>query len=770
MTTRPGDEVRGFGHAWPPREAVTGWLVSQCDALGADMAVVALLSAGQMLVPRWWLGYPDEVVESWGRIALHLATPLVDALHGGPVIVSSVRELTHRYPLMGVRPTTGCPALAAVAIPGPAGAAVGVLGVSFSSSLPPSLTPGALVRAAHTLGANLHDRDRWTGAPDPPAAAEPQESPARPEGLSPGPVPGLEALDDPRRRAELTRLGLGSGEGVVTGSVHRLTALAARLLGADRAQISLLGTEQWLASTVGFTPVQDARRSALRESLCSVTVASGGPVVIADAQGHPWVRDLPPVRVDGVRRYAGVPLVSADGLAIGALCVFDGRADPWPDDADATLTELAAAAMAEMALRVANRELVATAERQRRLQAVTAALSSAATVHAVAEVILHGGIELIARDGVVGVLSPGGTHMRTWPTRGIPAELVQDMLLLPVDAATPITRAVATGEPVAVASLAEIGALFPDAVPTHQATGTRSVLAVPARAGGVTLGALAFGFDTEDAVDDDVLTYARTLGDLTGQALDRARLYEREYHAAHQLQRALMPAATPELPGVQAAVCYRPADSDHEIGGDWYDVFPLPAGRVGIAIGDVVGHDLHAAAAMGQLHAVLRAVAATSSGPADALQRLHEAASGIPGASYTTVGYAEYDPASGTLRHACAGHLPPLLAVGGHAGYLPGGLSTPLGVSHEARHPSRAEATITVSPGSLLLWCTDGLVERRGEDIDTGLDRLAHLVAALVDDDPARCCDAVMAEMVGGALLRDDIALLCLRLGRVDGG
>ncbi len=726
--------------------AIIDWLVEQVAAVGAVGAVVALVSADAVaLEPRWWVGYSEEVVDSWARIPIGSSTPLTDALRGDPVVVGSSWEQTTRYPVLGTRPTRGCAALAAVAVPGPSGRPVGALGLSFSTPHPRTTTPGVLLAAAQDLAALL-------GADD-----------------VVGPAPELAVSDEPARRAELARLGLGGGWGEVGELVHRLTALATRLLGVGRAQMSLLGAEQWVASTAGFTLPQGARGSPLSESLCSVTVASGGPLLIQDAPRHPWVRDLPPVRDGRVRRYVGVPLVSAAGTPIGALCAFDERTAPLPADAAATLGDLAAGIMTTLQLRTANEDLTATAEQLRQLQVLTARLSTAVTQDDIADVVVRHGIELIARHGVVGVLSADGTLLRTWPTAGFPADLVEDLRLLPLDAATPLTQAIRTGRPVLVPTLGQIRDRFPDTVDTHIATGTCAVLALPVRVGDEVMGALAFGFETEHGIDGARLTYAHTVADLTAQGLERARLYERQHRAAHQLQQALLPPTPLDLPGVQAAAAYRPADSDHDVGGDWYDVFALPGNRVGLVIGDVMGHDLHAAAAMGRVHAMLRAIAPTATGPADTLDRLDVAITSLPGLALTTIGYGDYDPTTGLLRYACAGHLPPLLVTHGHARYLPDGRSMPLGVpvgAREGTRPPRAEAALHVPPGSLLLWCTDGLVERRGEDIDTGLDTLAHLAEHVRGNDPHTHRDTIMSEMADGHHLHDDIALLCTRLDR----
>jgi serine phosphatase RsbU (regulator of sigma subunit) len=284
---------------------------------------------------------------------------------------------------------------------------------------------------------------------------------------------------------------------------------------------------------------------------------------------------------------------------------------------------------------------------------------------------------------------------------------------------------------------------------------------VPARAAGTTFGALEFRFAHDGAIDGDVIAMSRTLAELMAPALHRARLYEEEREAAHQLQQAFLPVVPDELPGAEFAGCYRPADQHHDIGGDWYDAFALPGGRVGFAVGDVVGHDLRAAAAMGRLHSTLSALAAAPhDGPAAVLDALDRVSATIPGAGLTTIGYGEYDPATGRLRYACAGHPPPLLVTDHHAGFRTGGRSRPLAAAAEPR----SEATVDIPPGSMLLWYSDGLVERRDADLDSGLARLASVASRLDGAHPQIWCDTVMEQLTGGQRLHDDVVLICLRL------
>jgi hypothetical protein len=369
------------------------------------------------------------------------------------------------------------------------------------------------------------------------------------------------------------------------------------------------------------------------------------------------------------------------------------------------------------------------------LQQVTAGLATAATTDAIAEVLVRSGIGLLADSGAVGVVDRDGDRLRVRTTAGHGATDVA------LDDPSPLATAFRRHAPVRAWAPA--------------------TLAVPARAAGTTFGALEFRFAADDAIDADVMAMSRTLADLMAPAVHRARLYEEEREAAHQLQRSFLPVVPDELPGAEFAGCYRPADSQHDIGGDWYDAFPLPDGRVGFGVGDVVGHDLRAAAAMGRLHAALRVLAATpNDGPAAVLDALDRASAAIPGAGLTTIGYGEYDPATCRLRYACAGHPPPLLVTDHRVRWLEDGRSRPLGTGSEPR----SEALAVVPPGSMLLWYSDGLVERRDADLDEGLERLSSVAARLDGHDPRTWRDAVMHELTAGQRLHDDVVLICLRL------
>jgi PAS domain S-box-containing protein len=253
-------------------------------------------------------------------------------------------------------------------------------------------------------------------------------------------------------------------------------------------------------------------------------------------------------------------------------------------------------------------------------------------------------------------------------------------------------------------------------------------------------------------------TPARMVG--TVQDITEGKKAEREHRIAETLQRSFLPDRLPEIPGVLLAARYVPASSDMQVGGDWYDVIQLPKGNVGLAIGDVAGHGLRAASTMGQLRMALRAYALEEGSPTRVVTRLRHLVRQSPVPDMATLIYLIFDPDSGMVRFANAGHPPPLV-VGGDAdtSYLEGPLGPPLGAV--APPEDNLDATHQLATGSTLLLFTDGLVERRGRSIREGLDRLSSLATHSAEDLES-LCDRLLLSMVGDQG-SDDIALLALR-------
>jgi serine phosphatase RsbU (regulator of sigma subunit)/integral membrane sensor domain MASE1/anti-sigma regulatory factor (Ser/Thr protein kinase) len=238
----------------------------------------------------------------------------------------------------------------------------------------------------------------------------------------------------------------------------------------------------------------------------------------------------------------------------------------------------------------------------------------------------------------------------------------------------------------------------------------------------------------------------------------------REHEIAETLQRSLVPDRIAEMPGVDVAARYVPATADVQVGGDWYDVIPLPDGLVGLAIGDVAGHGLQAAATMVQVRMALRAYALQDPAPASVMCGVHRLVSQLRVPEMVTLLYLVHDPSTGSLRFSNAGHPPALVVHGGEATYLTGGLAPPLGVTSEAVF---TEASHELVPGATLLLYTDGLVERRGVPITDGLAQLADEAVESVETTPSlgleALCDHLLAAMLDAQQVADDVALVALR-------
>ena len=295
--------------------------------------------------------------------------------------------------------------------------------------------------------------------------------------------------------------------------------------------------------------------------------------------------------------------------------------------------------------------------------------------------------------------------------------------------------------------------------------GVHSMLVVPLRARGIVLGLMVLSrAGRREGFDRDELAFAGEVADRAGSSLDNARLYARERAAALMLQRSLLPQTVPRPPGVEIGYRYVPGSIGTEVGGDWFDVIPLPDDRVALVVGDVMGHGLRAAATMGRLRTAVRTLAMLGLPPDVVLQHVHDLADdlaqGPDEALIATCVYAVYDPATRRLVLAKAGHTPPLLIVPGERAQvldLPSG--TPLGVGGVPF----ASVELTVTEGTLLVLYTDGLVESRTEDIDVGTRRLCAVLEQKFDSVEEAC------ERVIGTLERgqepDDVALLLARLG-----
>ncbi|NEK87821.1 SpoIIE family protein phosphatase [Blastococcus saxobsidens] len=290
--------------------------------------------------------------------------------------------------------------------------------------------------------------------------------------------------------------------------------------------------------------------------------------------------------------------------------------------------------------------------------------------------------------------------------------------------------------------------------------GVASVVSVPMAIEGRRLGVISFAADRErepfTAADVEM---AEQLALHLSQVVDKARRFEFAEQTSHTLQESLLPPRPPEVPGLRTAVRYVAATQGVDVGGDFYDVVRLPGDLVGLSAGDVVGHDITAAATMGQLRSVCRAQMTDGPSPAALIERLQANWDLFELQRMATVLFGMLDPASGELRLASAGHLPPVLCADGAAQFLPVRPTRMLGAPPSEGPVQEWVGELPV--GATLVLFTDGLVESRHSDIDAGLDRLLEVAARACSADPDALCDRLLAELAGEHRA-DDIALLAL--------
>ena len=329
------------------------------------------------------------------------------------------------------------------------------------------------------------------------------------------------------------------------------------------------------------------------------------------------------------------------------------------------------------------------------------------------------------------------------------------------------TAGVLAGGPPALVHIDEdvlaAGIADEELIAVYRALAPRTALVVPLAARRQVLGVLSlFSDGSGRTYDDDDLVTAADLARRAALTVDNARLYQREHEVAEQLQRSLLP-SLPTVPGLDHWARYLPGSTAAQVGGDWYDLFRLPDGPLGIAIGDVMGHDMAAAASMGQLRSVLQSYAWQGSDPDVVLDRLDQLVQGLDMAQLATCVYGRLDLPTddrpGRLRLANAGHLPPALrAPDGSVELIAADPSLLVGA---ALGTDRQTFEVAVERGSVLVLYTDGLVEHRGRNLEDGLRALQDALAS-APGDAQGISEHLLAELAGD--LEDDVALLVLRV------
>ncbi len=462
---------------------------------------------------------------------------------------------------------------------------------------------------------------------------------------------------------------------------------------------------------------------------------------------------LPTAEVGEAKGSLAVPL-RVEGRFAGILEFLHLDAVPVPDDADLDLiAELGR--RASLALEADRRRI-----RERHVQRVTADLASSATVAEAARRLATRLRDILGASAVrMYVVEPDHGTLRMVHGLGYSDALLRRDAVIRHDDEVPLAHAVRTGEPVWIRDRADWDRQWPGVPRVIDGDGYAAA-ALPLRAGGTVVGVLGMSFATYRTFPSDEQEFILAMAAQAAPALERAAAADERRMIAETLQTSLLPPTLPTLDRLELAARYLPGAHGTRAGGDWYDVLPLDDGRVAIAVGDVVGQGARAAAVMGQLRSVLSGYLLEGHEPERALALLDRYAGRVPGATGSTVTCLVIDQTTGELTWARAGHPPPLVLGPTGPRFLEDATGTVLGV--RGRPPYVPGHTRLAAGESVVLY-TDGLVERRGEPIDDGLDRLLETGGKAHPLPPAALAEALLdAGLDDGPT--DDVALLVVRL------
>lgn len=565
-------------------------------------------------------------------------------------------------------------------------------------------------------------------------------------------------------------------------SFDRYARMVCRALGVSTATVTLIKPDRAIFPGASGLPedMQRDRESPLSHSFCKQVVHEQAPVIVRDAREDDRLRDNPAIVDLGLISYAGWPITDHTGLTVGTLCAVGGEPQDWSEDQIEMLEDLAASCSAELAGR-GRRSLAADGERlahdlshrSQVLLALSEGLSMTRTMTDVAQAVeriaveqlgcLHAGIWLrgddsTAPDSPAEILTFVAPPQSSWTSALLNS-------VLPFDDSNPLGGASVHGRAHYFSDRDTQNAIYPDLDTSRQVGEARSFQPLITR--GAVLGTLVLLWHDSHPLNEQDRVTIEALASYSAQAVQRAELLQERLDALVTLQSALLP-SLPATEGLTLAARYRPAASRDQVGGDWYDAVVMPYGATGLMVGDVVGHDIAAAAIMGQLRTMLRSIAwAVDDSPAAHVHRLDQAMQDLDVDGMASLVYARVEPgrdpeAGRTLLWTNAGHPPPIeVTAEGEVRFLDDGPPDLfVGVDPET---DRIDHRVEIAPGSTLLLYTDGLIERRGEDLTVGLDRLADAVRRHHAADLEGFLDAVLGELLGSELA-DDVAVLAVRL------
>ena len=583
--------------------------------------------------------------------------------------------------------------------------------------------------------------------------------------------------------------GTGLLDAATQDAWQGLTALAARLLHAPMAFLTLVDDERsfWL-STEGVDRSL-ATQNPVEESFCQYVIADRAPLVIDDATADARVCNNPSVTGMGVRAWAGFPVMDTQGQALGSFCVMDVVPRVWSEQDVSTLEVLAQAASAQIAVvsalrseQAARDDLHATRQAERaaerrldQLATVTLQLVGASDLAELTEIIVDRALPVLGADGGA-VLVHDGDHLTLMVSARLDEQVQVIYGRLPVDSPLPACHVARTGQLLTLPNRSAGLAFLPEMAQVYEDTQRPAWVFAPLRIGGKLIGSLSVCWTQErEDVPADEINLIEAFAAQCATALDRIRIEQDKRAAtlhtqklAEALQRSLLtqPASPKDM---SIAVRYLPAVQSAQVGGDWHDAHDNGLGSLLVSVGDVAGHESNSAAAMAQIRNLLRGLAVDSDdSPAVLLSRLDHAMDRFGLDTLATALLGRIDASASDrrrglvrLRWSSAGHLPPLVRLPDGAVRILSTDSDPmLGISPASE---RVERVTELPYGCTLVLYTDGLVERRDESISDGLQRLAVALRGHGHLPVEELCDALLAA-VHPDDPDDDTALLVLRL------
>ncbi|MER6997155.1 SpoIIE family protein phosphatase [Streptomyces sp. NPDC000410] len=710
----PKEEGRGIRDGATPAadsapELLAPLLRPAVRETGASASLLYLLPPGeQVLRLAATTGVPPKTAAPWERVALAAPFPVADAVRRRQLVwLGSQTELARRYPRAAlVLPYHVALAAAPVAT---GATAWGGLILLWPGSRPPQLSAherDVVGSVCDRMGALLQ-RSAEDGHPVLPGG-EPHVL-APPGTRTAGPVEALAAV------AFVDRLPEGCCALDLEGRITFISAAAVDLVGGSAPD--LLGALLWEALPWLDDPVFEDRYRA--------AVISRQPMSFTVLRPpDKWLSFQLCPDASGI----SVCITPTDSTTPADLARTGRSGSGSPPTRAGALYDLM--------------HLAAT---------LTEAVSARDVVELAADQIMPA---FDAQGFVVSVAESG--RLRIVGYRGYPAEVMDRLDLPPFrDETAPTVRALTTGVPLFFASPHEMDQLNPDiARLTHRAAWAF----LPLIASGRPVGCWVLSYDRPHPFTPDERAVLTSLAGLIAQALDRARLYDAKHQLAHGLQTGLLPATLPTVPGLEVAARYRPAAHDMDIGGDFYDLIRCDATTVAAAIGDVQGHNVNAAALMGQVRTAVHATAGAP--PGEVLARTNRLLTDLDPGLFTSCLYAHLDLARHRAHLASAGHPPPLLRhPDGHTEVLhvPPGLL--LGIDPAADYQA---TEIPLPPGAVLALYTDGLVETPGIDLDDAIAALADRLAQARDQALDTLADTLIRPDPHACPRSDDIALLLL--------